>query len=44
MPIMLTGVGPVSGGSGPSAGSGLLLEGAATAFLLIESGSFLLLE
>lgn len=44
MSILLTGVGPPAGGSGPPSGSGLLLEGGPVAFLLLESGSFLLLE
>jgi hypothetical protein len=40
-------MGRVAGGAptpGPPSGSGLLLEGAAVAFLLLEDGSFLLLE
>jgi hypothetical protein len=35
--------GAVSGGSGPAAGDGLLLEDG-TSFLLLETGDFLLLE
>lgn len=45
MPLFLTGVGVLSSGSGPSAGSGLLLESSPPdVFLLLEDGSFLLLE
>lgn len=40
--IPLAGLG--TGQSGPGTGSGLLLEGPADSFLLLESGDYLLLE